>query len=300
MHSDRGAMAGESTDVVLDSCHDLLAGVLDAWTRTASQLRELPPPESPAGREDAYLVAHHPEWNAHEAVLAGTNAMELIAAAACHINGLKSLLRARTVELAAWPLVRAAVEHISMAGWLLDPNVSAEGRVARRWMLKLADAHRARRFAQIRRAGKADIQQIKQDRDRIRDELVRYFPNSGDMAWPYEDALPQWTVAGQTYPTLASACRTFANYAGIHNVPGLYDLLSLLTHPNLHSALMVALDISVHDTWIDKRYRADPEQTARMTKLTAAILFRAGMTVASYFHLDDQPLRQWSAQALSA
>jgi hypothetical protein len=44
----------------------------------------------------------------------------------------------------AAPLARHVVEYAGQAGWLLDSGIKVDQRVARRWLLKLANVHRYR------------------------------------------------------------------------------------------------------------------------------------------------------------
>lgn len=71
------------------------------------------------------MVDEHPDWDPHEALRAGQDAVVLIDAAAHHISGLRSLVVDHNLVLTPWPLARAAVEHIAHAGWLLDPGSSS-------------------------------------------------------------------------------------------------------------------------------------------------------------------------------
>jgi hypothetical protein len=105
-------------------------------------------------------------------------------------------------------------------------------------------------------------------------------------------------VAGQRYPGLAEATRRFTKYGGIHGVPGLYDLLSLIVHPNLHTALASILQPVQHDGFIQHSYRVDLKQTIRLLLLAAAFLYRAGIVVCSFFQLDPAVLETWADDTL--
>jgi hypothetical protein len=192
------------------------------------------------------------------------------------------------------------VEHVAHAGWLLDPEVSPEQRVARRWMAVLADAYRERWFLSAVHASKAAIKSAKSTRERVRDEVSRRFPGS-DLAWSIEDAPtgPPWVVAGQTFPGLGQRVRRFGEYAGLDDLPGLYDLLSLHAHPNLHAALARSVQVVQHDSFTQFRFVGDVELTVRLLHVASVYLYRAGMVLCSYFHLDPTSLDAW-ADALEA
>lgn len=159
-------------------------------------------------------------------------------------------------------------------------------------MAKLANAYRYRWFASAVHAANTDVKAIKRGRDQVRAELARRFPDA-DLDWSLEQDPngPPWVVAGQRYPGLAEATRRFTKYGGIHGVPGLYDLLSLIVHPNLHTALASILQAVQHDGFIQYNYRVDLKQTIRLLLLAAAFLYRAGMVVCSFFQLDPTVLK---------
>jgi hypothetical protein len=188
---------------------EVLTGIGAAWSATAGQLRDMPALDCPAQREDALLAAAHPNWHPHEAFHAGMDAVGLIDAAARHVSGLRSLVADHNLVLTPWPLARAVVEHIAHAGWLLDPEITAEQRVARRWMAKLANAYRYRWFASAVHAANTDVKAIKRGRDQVQAELARRFPDA-DLDWSLEQDPngPPWVVAGQRYPGLAAMPRS--------------------------------------------------------------------------------------------
>jgi hypothetical protein len=128
------------------------------------------------------------------------DAVGLIDAAARHVSGLRSLVADHNLVLTPWPLARAVVEHIAHAGWLLDPEITAEQRVARRWMAKLANAYRYRWFASAVHAANTDVKAIKRGRDQVRAELARRFrtPTSTGPSSRTRTGRPGWSPGSAT------------------------------------------------------------------------------------------------------
>lgn len=270
-----------------------------AWRATAIQLREMPPDGSPARREDALLATAHPQWGAHEATNAGLDAIAHVDAAARHLTGVKSLVDTRNLILTPWPAARAVVESVAHAGWLLDPDVSADERVARRWMGRLSDAYRLHRYAKASGHPKSATTKSRKARESVVAELTRRFPGA-DTEWDLGgEPRPPWTVVGQTFPSLGLSSRRFAEFAGVRGVPGLYDLLSLMAHPNL-AVLGSVLQREERDGGVEFTYRVEADEVERLPRLAALFLYRAGMVVSSYFGLDDQALESWADEASQA
>lgn len=273
----------------------------EAWVATATQLRQMPTADCQARQEDALIVATHVDWGPHEAFHAGLDAGRLIDAATRHIDALRTLTISGHIALTLYPSLRTAVEHIAHAAWLLDPEITAEQRVARRWMLKLADSYRHRWLTSTVRASNTDMKASKRARDRVRAEVHKRFPDA-DLDWTLEqDPLgPPWEIAGQHYPGLNEAIRRFIAYGGFTRLHGLYDQLSQFTHPNLHTALASATQPVEHDGFVQFGYKVDADHTIRLLRLAAGVLYRAGAVVYSFFSLDPAPLEGWADEAFPA
>ncbi|WP_447002498.1 hypothetical protein ACRAKI_22580 [Saccharothrix isguenensis] len=290
--TDDPAVNASSDDLVaeLHQWHDRLTRLEAAWAQTAAQLRVVPPVTCPARREDALLALAHPDWLPNEAFQAGLDAIGLVDAAARHLSGLRTLLTECNLILTTWPPARAVVEHVAHAGWLLDPEITAEQRVARRWMAKLVDAHRHRRLTTALKAPNGRRQAARRNRDQIRDEVARRFPGINlDWDTGQHPHSPPWEIAGQRYPGLGEATRRFIDYDGMSGAHGLYDLLSLMAHPN-RTAIASVLAPVERDGYIEYGYRLDHKEAVWPVDLAATFLYRAGMVVCSFFQLDDTAL----------
>lgn len=279
----------------------LLEQLREAWTATVTQLHQMPPADCRARQEDALIVATHADWEPHEAFHAGLDAIGLIDAAAQHIDALRTLAISGQVTLTLYPPLRTAVEHIAHAAWLLDPDITAEQRVARRWMLKLANSYRHRWLTSAVRASNTADKASKRVRDQVRADVNKRFPDA-DLDWTLEQHPlgPPWQIAEQRYPGLNEAIRRFIAYGGITRLHGLYDQLSQFAHPNLHTALASVLQRVEGDGFVQFGYKVDADHTIRLLRLAAGLLYRAGAVVYSFFSLDPAPLEGWADEAFPA
>ena len=261
-----------------------------AWTATNVRFASGPAEVSPASRDDAALARVRPEWDRHEGTGAGIDAVQMIDAAAQHLLGLKALLDSRTLALAPWPLARAVAEHVAHVAWLLEPGIRPEARMVRRWMARLAAAHRYRWMVGARKASKAHERDAKECRESIRDQLLRRFPGA-DTEWSDPAELPPWTIAAETYPSLSQQSRLIEKL-GVESVAGLYNTLSLITHPNPVTLTML-VDKNDVDDHVEVIYRVEPEQWTSIVGDACKLLYAAAHAACVYFALDTDHLEAW-------
>lgn len=294
------AITGEQAAELGRWC-SLLERLSEAWMATATQLRQMPTADCRARQEDALIVATHGDWGPHEAFNAGLDAVGLIDAATRHVDAVRTLAISGHKALTLCPSLRTALEHIAHAAWLLDPDITAEQRVARRWMLMLANSYRHRWLTSAIRASNTDNRASKRARDQVRAEVHKRFPDA-DLDWKLEqDPLgPPWQIAEQHYPGLNEAIRRFIAYGGFTRVHGLYDQLSQFAHPNLHTALASVLQRVERDGFVQFGYKVDADHTIWLLRLAAGLLYRAGAVVYSFFSLDPAPLEEWANEAFPA
>ena len=271
---------------------DLLGGLYIAWKATNVQFAGLPSEGSPACRDDIQLANTRPEWSHHEGTGAGIDAVQMIDAAAHYVLGLKSFADNRTVVLAPWPVVRAVAEHVAHAAWLLEPGIRPEARMARRWMARLAGAHRYRWMVGARNATKAQTREAKQCRERIRGELLQRFPGA-DTRWtdPSQHPLPPWAIAGETYPSIGLQCRLMEKL-GVATAAGVYDTLSLNSHPN-PVILTMLVDRVENSDGVAVTYRVDPQQWNSAVRGASTLLYASAHAACGYFALDPRHLDAW-------
>ena len=256
------------------------------------QFAGVPSEGSPASRDDALLARARAQWGHHEGTGAGLDAVQMVDAAAQYVLGLKSFADNQTPVLAPWPVVRAVAEHVAHAAWLLEPGIRPEARMARRWMARLAGAHRYRWMAGARNTTKVQERDAKKCREAIRDQLLQRFPGA-DTKWtdPAKYPLPPWTIAGETYPTLGRQCRLIEKL-GVENLAGVYDTLSLNAHPN-PVMLTMLVDRTDNGNDVAVAYRVAPEQWNSAVRVASLLLYAAAHAACGYFALDTRHLEAW-------
>lgn len=281
----------------LDQWRDLLDQLDQAWAALVSQSRALPPSTSPVAKEDRWVVTHRPGWRTYDASNTGRDAALLVATATLSLAGLRSLVASGTVVATLWSPARTVVEHAAQAGWLLDHGISAEGRVARRWILKLANSHRARWTVKAMRAGRAHENHAKKTRAAMEKELLDRFPTATNLKWNLKDDPdgPPWEVAGQHVPGLGKLVRAFTDTHGFHKAHGIYDMLSLYSHPNLDVAGARAFQRIEHEDEGFAQFlpRVDIGHVNGVLRLATLCFYRAASAVASYFGMDATELDAW-------
>lgn len=220
--------------VALDEWADLLAESWWAWRESVDSVLAGPQPGSPAWNEDARLAELHPEWppgGAWEcAVVAGT----LIGASSELLMGLRALVLDRQLLLSPWPVLRAMVEHLARAVWILDPEPPfLESRPARCWLEKLHAVHQSKWALSAMRASKPEQRQARAARDDLLARARTLFPSAALDPWDRAEEPVPWEIAGEEYPSITAACKRFLGVAGITSGHGLYDLLASASHPNV-------------------------------------------------------------------
>jgi hypothetical protein len=242
--------------------------------------------------DDTVLVEAGVQGAKYEGTGAGLDAVQMIDAAAQHILALKSLAGNRTPILAPWPITRAIAEHVAHASWLLEPGISAEARMARRWMARLAAAHRYRWMVSARKATNPQQRAAKQVRDRIRDDLLQRFPNA-DTEWndPATQPQPPWSIADEVFPTFGQQCRLIEKL-GTGSLAGIYDQLSFLTHPNA-IALTMQIDRQDNGDFTTITYADDPGHWNSALSTASMLLYTVGCAACAYFSVDTQYMEAW-------
>lgn len=267
-----------------------LGDLYSSWNLTNVQFGAGARPGSPASHDDAVLEASSPKPYKPEGLGAGIDAVQMIDAAAQHLNGLRALVHSRAMALAPWPIARAICEHVAHAVWLLEPDIAPEARMARRWMARLAGAQRLRFLA--RNGSKPQQRAAKEIRDSIREQLLLRFPDT-DVEWndPAEHPLPPWQIAGESYPTFGQQTRLLSKFGAI-NVASLYDTLSLSSHPNIITLTMAVEPVDAGG-YLKMNYRTDPEDWSATIQLAGDLLHVAANAACGYLHGQTDHLTDW-------
>ena len=269
-----------------------LGGLYVAWNATNTQFATVPSDGCPASRDDGWLAAADPRWARHEGTGAGLDAVQVIDAAAQHVLGLTSYAQNRMRAVIVWPVVRAVNEHIAHAAWLLEPGITPQARMARRWMARLAAAHRYRWAAGARKVTSRQLRDAKKCREAIRGEFLDRFPGA-DTQWtdPAREPVPSWTIEGERYPNLSQQNRLIEKL-GVKNYAGLYDALSLYAHPN---SVTLTMQIDRNDTGgsVQVTYPLNLEQWDSAVRAVTTLLGAGAYAACNYFALDTAHLDAW-------
>lgn len=245
---------------------------------------------SPAQRDDVALATRYPDPNQPEGTGTGFDGVQMVDAAVQHLLGLQTLVESRTVALTVWPAARAVAEHVAHVAWLLEPGITPEARMARRWMARLAAAHRLRWMAGAQRPPGRKERAAKRFREIVRQELLSRFPGANTDWRSSADPCP-WNIAGETYPTLGAQSRLMANL-GVTGLAGVYDMLCLVTHPNSFALGALARPEQVGD-FRQVVYRDHPDQWVPVVSGACLMVYRAAHVARQYFALDTSRLEGW-------
>ncbi|WP_069162924.1 hypothetical protein [Nocardia altamirensis] len=262
-----------------------------AWTLTNVQFAQGARPGSRAAHDDAELATRSPDLTKPEGTCTGIAAVQMIDAAAHHMLALKALVDTRTVALAPWPIARAIAEHVAYAGWLLEPDIAPEARMARLWMARLAAAQRSCWLAKARKLPNAKVREFKEVRDNVRQQVLQRFPDA-ELTWSDPATTPPWVIEGETYPGLGQQVRALSTH-GVDNIAGLYDTFSLFSHPNLMalSAQSVTTNLGSH---VVVRYRADVDDLESLVTGASSLVYLAAQAACDYLGCaSDEILTSW-------
>lgn len=184
-----------------------------AWAGMARRLGAPAGSTAPVSYDERALFESHPDAPAGIVQAAGRSGAQYVDAAGQHVQAIGALLDARQVTLSIWPIVRAELETAGRVAWLLEPNtetttVSVSQRVARVMMEGLASACRSRYTAKRMRGMGQRERDLKQARDRIRDDLVHLFPTAR-TEWTEPGQEQEWLVDGESYLALGAGAELF-------------------------------------------------------------------------------------------
>ncbi|WP_306358655.1 MULTISPECIES: hypothetical protein [unclassified Nocardia] len=268
-----------------------LGELYDAWNTTNRRFAGGAQPNSPAAQDDAVLAAAFPDLSRPEGTGAGFDAVQMIDAAAQHLLGLKALVDSQTMVLAPWPVARAVGEHLAHAAWLLEPEITPQARMARRWMARVAAAHRMRLVLSERKASNARQKEAKNVREGFRKELERRFPGA-DITWDGLAAEPSWNVGGESYPGLGKLFKAFSTLQTT-GVTGYYSTLSLYSHPNIVAVSSLSESVDQGDHRFI-RYRVDTDDWGELVRSATSLTYITARAACDYLgYPNDDPLKRW-------
>ncbi|MFZ2240798.1 MAG: hypothetical protein WAV90_14900 [Gordonia amarae] len=267
---------------------DMVGGAIELAETWVSLAHQCGAPTIPTSR-CAYDGAHMPaevERPAHVSRAIATDAVIYVAAATQQLRALAHLAGPEIV-LTGWTVTRTVAEHCGRVAWLLDPAITPNARLARWYMEQIVGIQMARLSLDQKRQ-RANINQIKANRDSLVSQARRVFP---DLAVFTTDALNHWSVGGESYASLSAAVNRLGHER--LNSKRLYDVLSTYTHPSLYR-LHTQTRSEQNEDHIRQVFIADPEIVRWQFAIACACVQQAAHYVGSYLALDTTSLETWA------
>uniref|UniRef100_UPI000593C7E9 hypothetical protein n=1 Tax=Nocardia vinacea TaxID=96468 RepID=UPI000593C7E9 len=129
-------------------------------------------------------------------------------------------------------------------------------------------------------------------REGLREQLLQRFPGA-NIEWndPGAHPLPPWIIAGEKYPTIGQQTRVLTKF-GLNNIAGVYDTLSLSSHPNILT-LTMAVDRTPVGDHVELTYRTDTEAWGSIVKLGSTLVHVAALAACGYLGGQQDHLTKW-------
>lgn len=268
----------------------LKAGALElasTWNDVAYHCGDPTPPSSRCA-EDAATLPPGVEARHHLTRAIAQDAATYVTAASQHLRALAGLLGPEIV-LTGWSLTRALVEHCGRAAWLLSPDATPIGRVARFYMERIVSLHMAR-LATEQIGDRKHAKELKRGREALLNQAKQVFP---DVELFKTEELNDWAVGGEPYTGLGKAVNDFGR--GSLGGKGLYDVLSTFTHPSLYR-LRAQTSVTELEDRLHFAFTMEPDVIRWQLAMACGSVYRAAHHVAGYLELDEAPLEQWAAR----
>lgn len=270
------------------SYQGLATGMMDltkTWDALAAKFGESISPTSQCSREARMLSDTVDQAQLITRTIAHDGAT-YVSAAVQHLRALAGLLGPDFV-LTGWPVTRALVEHCGRAAWLLSPNATPTGRIARFFMERIVSLHMARMSTQ-QTGDKASAKELKKERTRILVEAQQIFP--GTTLYEVGE-LNTWSIGGEPYAGLSRATKDFS--VDSLGIQGLYDTLSTLAHPSLYR-LGTQTRVKKLDGRSQYTFAATPEVIHWQLVTASGSVYRTAHHVVGYLGIDPAPLERWA------
>lgn len=267
----------------IDDLHESWASTFDALGTTNT--------DSVAKNEDQHLSRLYPHWKEDESSTAGFFAVQSLKAADHYMMGLRFLIIDGVLVIAPTALVRSVVENVSHATWILDPEITAETRIARSLLAQFEGAWHYKDT--LNKRSDKETRSAKRLREEIRDQIKDRFsyvqlPESGS-----DVRLEDSRVGDTAYVSWSKKCRRLTELINKNgNAPyGLYDTLSTLVHPNpiVMSTLIKSQTNPSAPEFSDIRY-----QWAREAQIASELFYAGGSVACNFFGLDTVSLDEWA------
>lgn len=207
-------------------------------------------------------------------------------AAAQHLRALVKLLGPEIV-ITGWSVTKALAGYCRRVAWLLNPEATPTGRVARFDMERAVSIHMAR-MSTDKIGEKAFAKQMRCEREEVLSQARRVSP---DIALFNGEELNGWSVGGESYASLGGAVNEFGNrHLGAN---GLYDTLSSFTLPSLYRLGAQTTETQLGDR-VHRAFTATPDLIRWQLAVAGASIYRAAHHVVGYLGTDAAPLKAWA------
>ncbi|TSD58155.1 hypothetical protein [Aeromicrobium piscarium] len=216
------------------------------------------------------------------------DAVLYVTAATQQLRSLAALVALGSeIVLTGWSVTRTLAEHCGRAAWLLSPDVTPTGRVARFYMERIVSIHMARLAAEkIGERGYA--KELKREREVILAQARQVFP---DIDLFTVEKLNDWEVGGEPYAGLSKVLNLFGESHLDAN--GLYDTLSSFTHPSLHR-LRAQTQIKQLDDRVHHAFVAEPDVIHWQLATASMCVYGAAQHAVGYLDIDPALLEEWA------
>ncbi|WP_277209180.1 hypothetical protein [Isoptericola croceus] len=279
---------GRESDERSISYEDLAEGMLElasAWDAVAAHCGDATPATSRCAHE-AGLFPPGVEAPQELTRAIAQDAVVYVTAAVQHLRALARLLGPEIV-IAGWSLTRSLEEYCGRTSWLLSPDATPLGRVARFYMERVVSLHMAK-TAETHLGNRERAKTLKGMRTAVLGQARQVFP---DAEMFKADELNNWAIGGEPYSGLRKAVNDFGQAQ--MGARGLYDMLSTFTHPSLYQ-LGAQTQVTELDDRRYHRFTAEPGVVRWQLAAASGSVYRAAKHVISYLELDDAPLEQWA------
>lgn len=271
-----------------DFYDELTVGALElasTWDAVAYHCGDPTPMTSQCAQEAAALPSR---IDAPERLMRAItqDAAVYVTAATQHLRSLARLMGPEIV-LSGWSVTRTLAEHCGRAAWLLGPDATPTGRVARYYMERIVSLHIAR-LATEQIGNRRFAKELRKNREALLRQAEQIFP--GTKLFEPEE-LNDWEVGGEPYAGLGKAVNAF----GRDSLGGkaLYDVLSTYTHPSLYR-LSAQTKVTQLEDRLHHGYVAEPEVIQWQFAVASGSVYRAAHHVVGYLGIDDAPLEHWA------
>jgi len=283
---------GEDARARLDQFATLLARARRAWRAAGAAGLLLKPEAGSAGAvEQAALLASDagPDgpWRENEAQLPLVVANVFGLAASEHVAALAALFDSGEVIFSTAPLVRAVVEHVSHALWVMDNEIVERPRVARATLELIEGARQSRNTAA--RLGSPGNHRFAQEHDFQMEQVQRRF-------WPEEQARDdrgRLVLVGQRLPTMEEAVKRSGEMLS-WPTSGVYDYLANASHPTFHTIVSsIKQTPAPQGGMIWHAALDDVGYLEKLVRLANGYLLNLAHAITSYLGHPDAGLAEW-------